>query len=195
MTKVMVWNGICGWHENCGCGHNYIHVIENSINKTTSCIIDCTDVWVMCDMQLQNNNLYCKVKKMEQKNVIYRITKEVFVCRFKDLRNFHYNHDIALITVTSTAMLLIGQLAVDGLPAPTSPNKTSPEVTPLVFGDSVHTEQYHDALFTYHPSPHQSSTHNPSTCRLSTHHPSTQTPYTHHPCTPSESTPHSTHQN
>ena len=67
LTKVVVWNGTYGWHENCGCGHNNIHVIENSIKETTSCIIDCTDVWIKCDMQLQNNNLYCKVKKMEQK--------------------------------------------------------------------------------------------------------------------------------
>ena len=67
LAKIMVWSGICRWHEKYGCGHNYIHVIENSINENTNCIIDWTDIWVMCDMQQQNNNLCCKVRKMEQK--------------------------------------------------------------------------------------------------------------------------------
>ena len=40
LEKTVVWNGTCGWHEKCGCGHSYIHIIENSIKDNTSCIID-----------------------------------------------------------------------------------------------------------------------------------------------------------
>lgn len=67
LTKVVVWSGTCGWHEKCGRGHNYIHVIKKFNIQNTSCIIDWTNIWVMCDMQLKNNNLYCKVKKRKQK--------------------------------------------------------------------------------------------------------------------------------
>ena len=67
LTKVVFWSGTCGWHEKCGRGHNYIHVIKKFNKQNTSCIIDWTNIWVMCDMQLKNNNLYCKVKKRKQK--------------------------------------------------------------------------------------------------------------------------------
>lgn len=39
LAKIMVWSEIYIWHEKCGCGHNYIHVIENSINENTNCIM------------------------------------------------------------------------------------------------------------------------------------------------------------
>ena len=63
------------------------------------------DVWFMllCNYKITIHTL--KPKRREHKYVTWRKTKKVFVGRFIDHRSFQYNHDIALISVTITAML------------------------------------------------------------------------------------------